>query len=272
MLIQLPPGRRSLLRVLQRNADTTCFPANVRLVISEPVSMKNITMYFKPALRKRTLFNVVGVLPGKTQPEEWILITAHYDHVGVLKKRRDSIFNGANDNASGTAAMMMLARYYAARRNNNRGIIFIGFAGEEIGLVGSRYFAHNSSRLNIKAVVNLEMLGKPHREGHRVCMVTGGGDLPSWFRNTAVDSGIKIGYDERPEQRLFRRSDNYPFFLKGIPAHTFMNWVDNDRDYHQPSDELSTLDLGNMCELVKGLIPGLDGLISGEFTPHVTGE
>ena len=87
----------------------------------------------------QVLYNVVGVLEGKRVPEEVIIFAAHFDHLGSKKRsKKDGIYNGANDNASGTAAVMMLAQYFAKESNNERTIIFCAFAGEELGLLGSK--------------------------------------------------------------------------------------------------------------------------------------
>lgn len=254
---------------LCRRLDTALvpFPQHVRLLLPTNIIPDRLRVYFKPELRKLMLFNVLGVLPGKSRPGEIVMVTAHYDHVGVHRKDAgsDSIYNGANDNASGTAAMMMLARYFSARNDNERSLLFVAFAGEEIGLVGS---THLSSLLNadsIVAQVNLEMLGK--RRERFSCIVTGQGALPSFFMKHAKKAGISIKPDPYTQERLFTRSDNYPFAQRKVPAHTFMIFNPNDGDYHQPSDEITTLDLENMAALVRGLVYGITELASGRFTP-----
>ena len=90
-------------------------------------------------------YNIVGMLPGKSKPGELILFSAHYDHEGVFDrgKKKDSILNGANDNASGTTALLMLAKYFAQKNDNERTILFCAFAGEELGLLGSKDFVNH---------------------------------------------------------------------------------------------------------------------------------
>src|SRR5688572_15338076 len=102
------------------------------------------------------------MLPGRSKPEEFIIYSAHYDHEGMVAgKKKDKIMNGANDNASGTAALLMLAQYFAQRKDNERTLVFCAFAGEEIGLKGSRELAQILDPQKVKAGINLEMLGVP---------------------------------------------------------------------------------------------------------------
>ncbi len=118
--------------------------------------------------------NVIALLPGKIS-DRFIIFSAHYDHVGVsnnqfarlhLKKSsKDSIYNGANDNASGVAALLTIAQYFKTIGNNNYSILFIAFSGEEMGLLGSEAFTSSFSlRKNILQVINLEMLGRPRNK------------------------------------------------------------------------------------------------------------
>jgi len=93
-------------------------------------------------LTNNPLFNVVGVLPGKTKPDEYVIFSAHYDHLGITKPMEgDSIANGADDDASGTTAVIALAKYFQKLDNNARTLIFVAFTAEEIGGYGSPYFS-----------------------------------------------------------------------------------------------------------------------------------
>ena len=86
--------------------------------------------------------NVVGVLPGKTRKDEYVIFSGHYDHLGVGKPMNgDSIYNGANDDAAGITAVIMLAKYFKALGNNERTIVFAAFTAEEMGGLGSQYFS-----------------------------------------------------------------------------------------------------------------------------------
>lgn len=256
------PDNKTLLKKLKKQV---IFSTDVRLIIPE-TEIKQLTVEFKSGLRKRMMFNVLGFLPGKSKPGEVVMITAHYDHVGThANGTGDKIYNGANDNASGTAAMMMLANYFASKKDNQRSILFVAFAGEELGLLGSNYLSINMNTESIVAMINLEMLGKTPAADTLSCIVTGEGTLPRYFRQEA--GSINVKQDDNFTANLFKRSDNYPFALQHVPAHTFMIFIPNDPDYHQPSDELQTLDLDNMSAIVKGLLPAIDKLVKGDFTP-----
>ena len=109
-----------------------------------------------------TTSNIIGVLEGKSKKDEFVIISAHYDHLGIRKKdgQLDSIYNGANDNASGVTGVLALASYFKAKNNNERTIVFIAFTAEEMGLVGSKHFGKNIDASKFVAGINLEMIGK----------------------------------------------------------------------------------------------------------------
>ena len=111
-------------------------------------------------VEKLQLSNVVGILPGKTRPNEYVIFSGHYDHLGIGKPvAGDSIYNGANDDAAGTTAVMMLAKYYAKKRDNARTLIFAAFTAEESGGHGSVYFSKQFNPDQVMAMFNLEMIG-----------------------------------------------------------------------------------------------------------------
>ena len=123
-------------------------------------------------------FNVVGVIEGvdETLKNEYIVIGAHYDHIGYGKPvESDSIANGANDNATGTAGVMAMAKYFATRKNNKRSILFALFTAEERGLLGSKHLAERikSDSLNVYTMVNLEMIGVPFKDRDYQAFLTG---------------------------------------------------------------------------------------------------
>lgn len=212
------------------------------------------------------LLNVIGVLPGKTKPAEAILFTAHYDHVGGAD---EGIFNGANDNASGTTAVLTLMRYYAQQASNERTLIFCAFAGEEIGLKGSTMLSQIINPESVKALINIEMIGRHGAVGKNSFFVTGEAksNLAAHFKKVLKDKGIKVKREPHAYKELFARSDNYPFALRGIPAHTIMSSDDDDACYHQVCDEWSRIDVANMTEIIKAIIVGSRGLVDGTVTP-----
>ncbi len=102
---------------------------------------KNFAITAKHDIKEQKLANVVGILPGKSRKDEYVIFSGHYDHIGIGKAQNgDSIYNGANDDAAGTTAVIMLAKYFAAQKNNERTLVFAAFTAEEVGGFGSQYF------------------------------------------------------------------------------------------------------------------------------------
>jgi hypothetical protein len=214
-------------------------------------------------------YNVVGVLPGKSKPNEVIIFSAHYDHKGInLYEKKDTIMNGANDDASGVTATLMLADYFSRQGNNERTIIFCTFAGEEPGLVGSGQMVDIFDTKKIVAVVNIEMIGIP-QYGLNAVFITGTqySSLPSILKKNLKDVNIKTKPEPDLKKRLFQRSDNFPFALKEIPAHTIMCSDDSDPCYHRPCDEVRRIDIANMTRIIRGIAVAAESLISGKETP-----
>jgi Zn-dependent M28 family amino/carboxypeptidase len=226
-------------------------------------------------------YNVVGILPGSEKPAELILFSAHYDHVGTLstnpyhsyskrfrKKSTDSIFNGANDNASGTSALISLARYFGFSKSNKRTIILVAFAGEELGLLGSTALAKSlKNPASVTCMINLEMLGRGHSP-----FITGSelGNLRDILNKELAKTDKKIytpkyfGTEQYPEQKLFMRSDNYPFAQLRIPAHTIMAGSDLDDYYHTVDDEPSTLNYELIRTIAIAVAIAVRPIINGE--------
>ena len=215
-------------------------------------------------------YNVAGVLPGKTRPEEIILFSAHFDHEGVFirGRRKDSIMNGANDNASGTTALLMLAKNFAQRGDNERTIMFCAFSGEELGLMGSKYFADNVDMQKIIAAINLEMIGIP-QYGENNIFLTGydQSSLPSILEKQLSATPLKVKPGPSQEKDLFKRSDNFPLFEKGVPAHSVMSSDDDDKCYHRPCDEVKRIDLQHLTTVIRAIAVATETLVSGKDTP-----
>jgi Iap family predicted aminopeptidase len=215
------------------------------------------------------MHNVVGMLKGKSRPQEIVIISAHYDHVGVEHRgSKDSILNGANDNASGTAALLELARYFAQRGDNERTLLFCAFGGEELGLLGSQLVAKQLKPEHVVALINIEMIGVP-QYGKNKFALTG-----SYHSDVAkyIDAQIKGGTSKRvregaEEKKLFYRSDNYPFAARGVPAHTIMTSDDDDKCYHNVCDEAARLDYAHMQSIVNTIASVVVPMVKGEFTP-----
>ena len=234
--------------------------------------------------------NVMATLEGdtNTRANELIIFCAHYDHVGTKStnphpdlhtrergRRGDTIYNGANDNASGVAAIIHLARYFGQLKSNVRSLIFIAFSGEELGLEGSREILPAFKPEAIVAVINLEMLGRTISRKKKNPYVTGSqySDLKTllnsalYQHNDTLYTNNFFRDDPFPSEHLFSRSDNYWFASKGIPAHTIMSTAPDDRYYHSTSDESSTLDFTLMKNLVQAIAISTGNLIAGKDTP-----
>jgi Zn-dependent M28 family amino/carboxypeptidase len=247
-------------------------------------SAKGFYFSFRALEGKVTGYNVVGVLPGQETTEEQVIFSAHYDHIGTIstnpysdfrakkiKRGADTIFNGANDNASGTAVLISLAHYYGSLKNNKRSIIFVAFSGEELGLVGSEAMA--SSLANPAAIVcliNLEMLGRGEYP-----FITGSdlGNIQSIFNKELAKIDRKnYGkqfFKKEPfrEHRLFTRSDNYPFALLRIPAYTIMGTSDTDHYYHTVEDEAETLNYEKISRTAAAIILSMNPVINMGVKP-----
>jgi len=227
---------------------------------------------FTNQIEERPLFNVVGVLPGKVKPEEYVIFSAHYDHIGILAPQgQDSIANGADDDASGVTAVINLANYYKKRNDNARTLLFVAFAAEELGLVGSNYFASRIDPEKVVTMINIEMIGKASPFGPNSLYVTGyhQSDLAEIMQRNVDGTGFTFHPDPYPTQNLFYRSDNASLAAVGVPAHTFSTvQIDKDQYYHTVDDEVETLDINNIISSIKALALGARGIVAGEDTPR----
>ena len=222
-------------------------------------------------VEKLQLSNVVGILPGKSRPNEYVIFSGHYDHLGIGKPvAGDSIYNGANDDAAGTTAVMMLAKYYAKKRNNQRTLIFAAFTAEESGGHGSVYFSKQFNPDQVMAMFNLEMIGTESKWGKNSAYITGyeKSSMGEILKKNLVGSPFMFYPDPYLDQNLFYRSDNATLAELGVPAHTIStSKMDSEPNYHKASDEVQTLDLDNMTEIIKAIAKSATSIISGQDTP-----
>jgi Zn-dependent M28 family amino/carboxypeptidase len=226
----------------------------------------------RQTLTNRKLNNVVGLLPGKSKPNEYVIFAGHYDHIGYSRpdSTGDSLNNGANDDASGITAMVTLAKYYKALHSNERSILFVGFTAEELGGYGSKYFAEHINADSVIAMFNIEMIGTDSKWGMNSAYITGyeKSDMGKILEKNLSGSPFKFYPDPYPAQQLFYRSDNASLARKGVPAHTIStSKMDNEPHYHKPSDEIQTLDLKNMTEVIKAIALSAQTIINGTDTP-----
>jgi aminopeptidase YwaD len=223
-------------------------------------------------ISNKILTNVVGVLPGKSKPSEVILYSAHYDHLGTREAdgQQDNIFNGADDNASGTTAIINLAQYFSTANSNERTLVFSAFTAEEIGGYGSQYFSQHIPAENIMAMINIEMIGKASKFGSGVLWMTGAerSNLIDILNDSLRKKQSKIHHDPYPKEQLFYRSDNATLARLGVPAHSFSTTqLDKDEHYHKTSDEISTINFSSMKRVIESLAIATESLTNGTATP-----
>lgn len=202
--------------------------------------------------------NVVAVLTGRDPAlrGEYIVVSAHMDHIGTANAPGDSIFNGADDNASGTAAMLEIARTLAQLPPNQRprrSVLFLAVSGEEHGLLGSQWFAANSPipLARIVANVNLDMVGRNARDTVYAIGVeyTSLGDMAHAVSSSFMAGELHVATDPRPDELKFTRSDHFSFARRRIPAIGLSGGL--HRDYHGVTDEVSTLDMEKAARVAR---------------------
>ena len=207
-----------------------------------------------PRARRRPAVNVLGVIRGSDPvlKNEYVLVDAHYDHLGIGRPvNGDSIYNGADDDASGVTAVLEIARQMLDGPRPKRTVVFAAMIGEEVGLLGTNwYIAHPAIPLeNMAANLEIEMIGRPDSLAGGV----GRAWLTGYERSTMGDelaaNGIPIVPDKRPEQHFFERSDNIAFAMRGIPAHTLSSY-NMHADYHEPSDDITRIDFEHMAGVI----------------------
>lgn len=210
-------------------------------------------------VREVETMNVVGLLPGTTRPDEVLTITSHYDHFGVGEAvDGDSIYNGAYDNASGTAVLMEMARAVSATASTpERSLLFIATAAEEQGLLGGAWYAQSPLFPLDRTVAEVNVDGA-NLWGETDDVIVHGSErseLGAFVQRRADEMSLTIMPDAEPEKGFFFRSDHFPFALAGIPSLYFEHgrsyrgrpaeWGDSIQteytalNYHAPSDEFS---------------------------------
>jgi len=218
-----------------------------------------------------TMANVVGIIPGKTKPEEFVVFSGHYDHLGIRPSvAGDSIANGADDDASGTTAVIELARYFNKIKNNNRTLIFVAFTAEEIGGYGSKYFSEQLNPDKVMAMFNIEMIGKPSKWGQNFAFITGyeRSDFGEILQKNLSGTQFEFKPDPYPTQNLFYRSDNATLARLGVPAHTIStDEIDIDKFYHTVDDEVETLDMKNITATIRAIALSSKSIVAGTDTP-----
>lgn len=216
------------------------------------------------------LHNVTGMIKGSSKPDEYVIFSAHYDHIGILKAvEEDSIANGADDDASGVTAVILLADHFA-KHPPERSVIFAAFTAEEIGGFGSRYFSKQLDPAKIIAMFNVEMIGKESKFGRNSAFITGyeRSDFGKILQKNLDGSSFQFHPDPYPEQRLFYRSDNATLARLGVPAHTISTTqIDKDTLYHSVNDEIESMDMKNIADIIEAIAVSSRSIVGGKDAP-----
>lgn len=216
-------------------------------------------------------FNIVGYIEGtdKKLRDEFVVIGAHYDHIGMLQNgvNGDVIVNGANDNATGTTAVTEVAKYFAKFKNNKRSVLFVFFSAEEKGLLGSKHLAAKlkEQKMDLYFMFNFEMIGVPMKDKGMDFYLTGFGKSNMATTMNEYAGEKLVGYlPIETKYMLFRASDNYPFFTEfNVPAQTVSTFdFENFQFYHQPDDEFELMDTKHMTTVISKTIPVLEKMIN----------
>jgi hypothetical protein len=225
---------------------------------------------------KKKVRNVIGVLKG-SDPKlavEAVIFSAHLDHLGTRQGGSDSIYNGADDNASGVTGVLALADAYGSLQERpKRTLIFMTFWGEERGLLGSRYFVEKPlwPLDKVVAMINLEMIGRPEDGARNKAWMTGWdqSNLGTLMAIGAKRTNTLIFEHPRFSQMLYGASDNAPLVRKGVIAHSF-SAGSLHKDYHQPGDHWEKLEIDHMTAVIKGLFAASLPIANGKLTPKKT--
>jgi hypothetical protein len=216
-------------------------------------------------------WNVVGILRGSdpAAAKDVILLTAHLDHLGIgPRKNGDRIYNGADDDASGTTAVIELARAFARGVRPARTLMFVLFGSEEIGGYGNQYFVnHPPVPLGqIVASLEFEMIGRRDPALPRDGLWLTGFNR-SDLGPALVRHGAPLVPDPHPQENFFQRSDNYGLARKGIIAHTVSSFGLH-ADYHQPGDEIDRIDFPHLTRAIASMMNPIEWLAQTTWKPR----
>ncbi|MEZ5009686.1 MAG: M20/M25/M40 family metallo-hydrolase [Chitinophagales bacterium] len=230
--------------------------------LEQQLAAMGISPYFSNSYRdtfiyqSKEAYNIVAEIKSNKATNEYIIISAHYDHVQELPNNNDSIYNGANDNASGVAAVLEIGRMLQKNREDiQKNVLLVLFSGEEVVLKGSKHLAAKlkAENFNLAYVINFEMIGVPLAIGNQKALLTGFNmsNMPSKINTTLGQEFIIL--DENSERlNLFTRSDNYPFYQQfNVPSHTISTFAFENYDYyHHVDDEIEALDLKHVEDMI----------------------
>ena len=199
-------------------------------------------------------YNIIGIINSNSPSDEYILIGAHLDHLGKRKYGTDTIYNGANDNASGVTAVLQIAKELKNHKFTKKVIVSI-FTGEESGLIGAKHLA-KKLKLNsipLSYVINFDMIGNPLLSAPSKIYISGydRSDFSDVANSLLEEEFVKFEQVDR-DYGLFRCADNYPFYLEyNIPSHTISTFdFRNFKFLHHVKDEYSQLDIEHMEKII----------------------
>jgi Zn-dependent M28 family amino/carboxypeptidase len=219
---------------------------------------------------KTPAYNIVGYVEGTDAKlkNEFVILSAHYDHIGIDKKgvNGDFINNGANDDASGVTAVAEMAKYFSETKSNKRSVLFVFFAGEEKGLLGSKHLATKlkAKNFNLYTQLNIEMIGVPMKRDF-LAYITGFDKSNMATKINEYTGDKTIGFlPKEAEYQLFFRSDNYPFFEAfKVPCQSISTFdFENFEFYHHVSDEFKVMDIPHMTSFIQEFLPAVTHMAS----------
>ena len=267
-----PPSRGG--GALRSLADTPLIPL---VVVRKPelATLQDVKLTLKLSAAIETpakMRNVAGMIEGSDLKDEVLIVSAHYDHLGLATSGKDTVYNGANDNASGTAGMLEVASALAKRRPR-RSVLFLAFFAEEKGLLGAgHYTRHPLVPLSQTiADLNFEQLGRTDSsEGVNLDMVNMTGfdfsNLKTTLAAAGALTGVRFVKNEKSSDAFFGASDNLPFAQICVVAHT-VSVTYEFPDYHKVGDEWQKIDYDNMARVVRMLGTGVHFLADREGRP-----
>jgi hypothetical protein len=254
---------------LEPGGDNSTFLQKSALPDPLPQRIQQRLAKFQDVPRKET-WNAIAILRGTTEANETILLTAHLDHLGIgpANAAGDTLYNGADDDASGTTAVLTLARILSAGKRPKRTIVFALFGTEEIGGFGNHAFLlHPPVPLSsIVANLEFEMMGRPDPAVPAGTLWLTGFDRSDLGPELAKH-GAHLVNDPHPKENFFQRSDNYALARQGIIAHTVSSYGMH-KDYHQPSDDLSTIDFTHMTNAIASMVNPIRWLADSSWKPE----
>ena len=255
-----PKLARELLGLTEKKFDAMVSKMNNQGKPQTKVSSSTLTYNFTKNRKSIETENVLGFVEGSKFPEEVIAITAHYDHIGVIDGK---VYNGADDDGSGTSAVLELAQAFSKAKEDGKGpkrsILFMTVSGEEKGLLGSDYYTSNPvyPLENTVANLNIDMIGRvdeKHKENPNYIYLIGSDKLSTELHGISEMSNKKFGKmeldytfnDPADPNRFYYRSDHYNFAKNNIPVIFYFNGV--HEDYHKDTDEIDKINFDLMAK------------------------